>query len=139
MTSFLSLQAENTRNLSFLTERKIRRIRHRGRRGIVAHVWIAAFPVHFEAERLETRPTLIQVKADWAHRCCMTEDDRIEALRTAANASGLTIDALDHLAMGFSKRAFRKFIGNASAIPSYMKSSDSPYVARKARAADRPI
>ncbi len=69
----------------------------------------------------------------------MTEGERINLLRDAARESGLTIDFLDHLSRGLSSSAFRRFIGNASASPSYMKSSDSPYVFRKARAAASPI
>ena len=69
----------------------------------------------------------------------MTEGERIALLRGAARETGFTIDTLDHFTMGFSSREFRKFIGNASAMPSYMKSSDNPYVLRKDRAAASPI
>lgn len=68
----------------------------------------------------------------------MTEEERIQMLREAARSTGLTIDTLDHLTMGFSSSAFRRFIGNASSMPSYMKSRDRPYLARNFRAADRP-
>lgn len=68
----------------------------------------------------------------------VTEGERIEMLRQAAKESGFTMDFLDHLSMGLSNRAFRKFIGNVSSSPSYMKSKDSPYVFRKARAAANP-
>jgi hypothetical protein len=69
----------------------------------------------------------------------MTGDERITGLRAAADKTGLTIDFLDHLTTGLSSKALRRFIGNASETPSYMKSSDSPYVLRKDRAAASPI
>lgn len=56
--------------------------------------------------------------------------DRVEALMAAARASGLTMDVLYELTCGLSDQAFHKVMGNASAMPSYMKSSDSPYVRR---------
>lgn len=59
---------------------------------------------------------------------------RIDVLREGADATGLTIDFLDYLTEGLSLQAARKVIGNASSMPSNMKSSDSPYVFRKARA-----
>lgn len=60
--------------------------------------------------------------------------DRIDDLREAANASGLTIDLLDLLTQGLSRHAFLKVMGNASSIPSYMKSIDRPYLVRSAKA-----
>ena len=68
----------------------------------------------------------------------MTDTERIRMMQGAAEATGLTIDILDHLATGLSSSAFRRFMGNASEIPSYMKSSESPYVFRSARAAAKP-
>lgn len=60
--------------------------------------------------------------------------DKIDELRAAARESGFTIDALDWLTQDLSRQAFRKVMGRASSMPSYMKSSDSPYVLRSARA-----
>jgi hypothetical protein len=60
--------------------------------------------------------------------------DRIDGLRDAARLSGLTIDFLQLLTEGLSRQAFRRVIGNASSMPSNMKSSDSPNVFRKASA-----
>lgn len=60
--------------------------------------------------------------------------DRLDELREGARASGLTIDFLEALTQGLSRQALRKVIGNASSLPSYMKSSDSPYLFRSARA-----
>lgn len=59
---------------------------------------------------------------------------RIDVLREGADASGYTIDFLDYLTEGLSLQAARKVIGNASSMPSNMKSSDNPYVRRRARA-----
>lgn len=64
----------------------------------------------------------------------MSRDDRIDAIRGAADASGLTIDLLVQLTDGLSRQAFLRVIGNASSMPSYMKSSDSPYLVRIAKA-----
>ncbi len=64
----------------------------------------------------------------------MTEDERTEALREGARQSGFTIDFLDALTHGLSRQALLKVIGNASSMPSIMKSSDSPYILRSARA-----
>ena len=61
-------------------------------------------------------------------------DDRFDAIRCAAHASGLTIDLLVQLTDGLSRQAFLKVIGNASSMPSYMKSSDKPYLVRRAKA-----
>ncbi|TWI32765.1 hypothetical protein IQ24_02640 [Paracoccus sulfuroxidans] len=66
----------------------------------------------------------------------MTEE-RLSALIEAANASNLTIDLLEALTQGLSRQAFLRVMGNASSMPSYMKSSDSPYLARKAKAPSR--
>lgn len=60
--------------------------------------------------------------------------DRIDVLREGAAATGLTIDYLEALTSGLSLQATRKVIGNASSMPSYMKSSDNPYVCRNASA-----
>lgn len=64
----------------------------------------------------------------------MTEDERIEALREGAIRSGLTIDFLDALTQGLSRQALLKVIGNASSMPSIMKSNERPYILRNARA-----
>lgn len=61
--------------------------------------------------------------------------DRVTVLREGAKATGFTIDYLDALSRGLSIQALRKLIGNASEMPSYMKSSDNPYVRRSARPA----
>lgn len=60
--------------------------------------------------------------------------DRVDELAAAASASGLTIDLLDHLTDGLSSQAFLKVMGNASSMPSYMKSSDNPNTLLRARA-----
>lgn len=60
--------------------------------------------------------------------------DRIDALVVAARESGLTIDLLECLTQGLSRQAFLKVMGNASSMPSYMKSKGSPYLLRKASA-----
>nr|WP_236641492.1 hypothetical protein [Paracoccus aeridis] len=64
---------------------------------------------------------------------------RLEMLRAGAAASGFTIDFLEALTQGLSRQATLKVIGNASAMPSYMKSSDNPYVRRSARAPSMEI
>ena len=51
-----------------------------------------------------------------------------------ARNTGFTIDYLDALTQDLDNQAARKVIGNASGMPSYMKSSDNPYVFRNARA-----
>ena len=58
----------------------------------------------------------------------------IDDLIVGANTSGFTIDYLDALTVGLSRHAARRVIGNASSMPSYMKSNDNPYVWRSARA-----
>lgn len=58
--------------------------------------------------------------------------ERIDDLREGARQSGFTIDFLEALTQGLSRQALRKVIGNASSMPSYMKSSESPYLFRKA-------
>ena len=65
----------------------------------------------------------------------MTVDEqRLEQLITAANETGFTMDYLELLTAGLSSQAARKVIDNASSMPSYMKSSDNPYVFRSASA-----
>jgi len=64
----------------------------------------------------------------------LKNDARTDDLIAAANATGLTIDLLELLTQGLSRQAFRKVIGNASSMPSYMKSSDSAYLLRIASA-----
>ena len=64
----------------------------------------------------------------------MNMQDRLTLLRDGARDSGITIDFLEALTQGLSRQALRKVIGNASSMPSYMKSSDSPYLFRSARA-----
>ena len=58
--------------------------------------------------------------------------DRLDDLINGALESGFTIDYLEALTAGLSSQARRKVIGNASALPKYMKSSDNPYVWRNA-------
>lgn len=60
--------------------------------------------------------------------------NRIDAMIDAARRSGLTLDLLHQLTQGLSRQAFRKVMGNASSMPSYMKSKDRPYLVRRARA-----
>ena len=60
--------------------------------------------------------------------------DRLDMLIEAARATGFTIDYLDAITQDLDSQAARKVIGNASGMPSYMKSSDNPYVRRKALA-----
>lgn len=59
---------------------------------------------------------------------------RLDLLIEGARVSGFTVDALDYLSRGLSESALRMFIGNASSMPSYMKSSVGPYLLRSARA-----
>lgn len=56
--------------------------------------------------------------------------NRLDTLIRGARATGFTIDYLEALTAGLSIQACRKVIGNASAMPSYMKSSDNPYARR---------
>lgn len=60
--------------------------------------------------------------------------DKIDLLRKTADQSGLTIDFLALLSAGLSRQAFLRVMGNASSLPSYMKSSDNPHLSRKAKA-----
>nr|WP_233544936.1 hypothetical protein [Pseudooceanicola sediminis] len=60
--------------------------------------------------------------------------DRVQLLIEAARKTGFTIDYLEALTAGLSLQATLRVIGNASAMPSYMKSSESPYVRRNAKA-----
>ena len=60
--------------------------------------------------------------------------DRIDILQAGAAASGFTIDFLEALTQGLSRQELRKVMGNASSMPSYMKSSDNPNLRRKANA-----
>ena len=55
-------------------------------------------------------------------------------LKQGAHRCGLTMDYLDMLTQGLSRQAALRLIGNASSMPSNMKSSDNPYVTRNARA-----
>ena len=59
---------------------------------------------------------------------------RIEVLIEGARRSGFTIDFLEALTQGLSIQALHKVIGNASAMPTNMKSSDNPFVFRSVRA-----
>lgn len=60
--------------------------------------------------------------------------DRLDELRAGADQSGFTLDFLEALTSGLSRQAMRKVIGNASSMPSYMKSSDNPHLLRIAKA-----
>ena len=60
--------------------------------------------------------------------------DRLTLLIQGAKSTGLTIDYLEALTAGLSLQALRKVIGNASSMPSYMKSSDNPYIFRSSKA-----
>ena len=60
--------------------------------------------------------------------------ERLDALRVGADQSGFTLDFLECLTQGLSPQALRRVMGNASSMPSYMKSKDSPYLFRSARA-----
>ena len=62
------------------------------------------------------------------------EYERMSLLIEGARQSGFTIDYLEALSRGLSLQAIRKLIANASSLPSIMKSSDSPYVRRRASA-----
>lgn len=64
----------------------------------------------------------------------MNDAKRIDALVAGAAKSGFTIDYLEAMTSGLSLSAALKVIGNASSMPSYMKSSDNPYVRRNAKA-----
>lgn len=65
--------------------------------------------------------------------------DRIKMLSVIANHTNLTIDFLDYFLAGLSVQAMNKLVGNASGMPSIMKSSESPYVFRSARAPSSEI
>lgn len=56
--------------------------------------------------------------------------ERADALIKGAKETGFTIDFLEALTQGLSLQALRKVIGNASSMPSYMKSIDSAYLLR---------
>lgn len=60
--------------------------------------------------------------------------DRLADMQKAAHKSGLTIDVLQVLTQGLSRQAFLRVMGNASSMPSYMKSSESPYFVLRASA-----
>lgn len=80
------------------------------------------------------------------HRCrideyfqrkdCMAYN-RVDDMIAAARKSGLTLDLLHQLTQGLSRQAFRRVMGNASSMPSYMKSKDKPYLVRRASAPSR--
>ncbi len=59
---------------------------------------------------------------------------RLELLLKASRETGFTVDYLELLTRGLSRSACLRLIGNASSMPSYMKSSDNPYVRRNASA-----
>lgn len=59
------------------------------------------------------------------------DEEKIEILIAAARETGFTIDYLEALTVGLSLQACRRVMGNASSMPSYMKSSDNPYVRRR--------
>lgn len=59
---------------------------------------------------------------------------KIDDLAEGARKSGFTIDFLEALTQGLSRQARLKVIGNASSMPSYMKSKDSPYILRSTSA-----
>jgi len=63
--------------------------------------------------------------------------ERLNAIIQGARDCGLTIDYLEVLTRNLSSHALRKVIGNASEMPSYMKSSDNPYLWRKTRPPSR--
>lgn len=64
----------------------------------------------------------------------MDNDAKLDELIAAAQASGLTIDLLQALTHDLDCQAFRKVMGNASSLPSYMKSSGSRYFCRNCSA-----
>lgn len=66
-------------------------------------------------------------------------DDRLDVLIEGARVSGFTIDFLYELTRDLDRQALRKVIGNASSMPSYMKSIDSPYTFRSAKAPSSDI
>jgi hypothetical protein len=64
----------------------------------------------------------------------MDDEAKLDDLIAAARASGLTIDLLQALTHDLDCQAFLKVMGNASSLPSYMKSSGSLYFCRSAKA-----
>lgn len=64
----------------------------------------------------------------------MRDDEYIEILVSGAEETGFTVDFLHSLTSGLSRQACLSVIGNASSMPAYMKSSDNPYVSRRAKA-----
>lgn len=57
---------------------------------------------------------------------------RLDLIIRTASETGFTIDYLECLSSGLSRQACLRLMGNASSMPSYMKSSDNPNVLRKA-------
>lgn len=67
----------------------------------------------------------------------ISNEERLDAVLKAATESGLTADLLEVLTQGLSRQAFLRVMGNASSMPSYMKSKDNPYFALRAKAPSR--
>ena len=87
-------------------------------------------------KRLLTRRRLRQVcdNLKWRSGGAIMRKNRLDTLLEGARATGLTLDYLDDLTRTASLQAVRSVIESASSMPSYMKSSDNPYVRRSARA-----
>lgn len=60
----------------------------------------------------------------------MNHEKRLDALIQTAKATNFTIDFLEAITQGLSCQAFLRVIGNVSALPTYMKSSERPYLLR---------
>ncbi len=54
------------------------------------------------------------------------DDERLTDLIRAAAQSEVSVDVLEILSRNLDARAFAIFIGNASYLPRYIKSSDNP-------------
>lgn len=83
---------------------------------------------------IEMKRDFILAPRNPTHSSLEPEDKKLDTLLSGATESGFTIDFLETLTQGLSLQAVRRVIGNASSMPSYMKSSDNPYVRRKASA-----
>lgn len=62
------------------------------------------------------------------------QEERLEALITAAQSSPLTVDLLEFLSRGLDDKAFAIFIGNVSRLPQYMKSNEMLNFSRSRKA-----
>ncbi len=62
------------------------------------------------------------------------EDYRLAILLCLADVFGRTLDYVEFVTRGLDVNALAILCGNASRLPQYMKSNDSPYASRRASA-----